>query len=195
MFPDYNAYNQYYGMNSGFNNGFNNSSFMMNNSFDFGMGGMNNCPEVITFSQAMNLMRNLILGWKEKDSFYENLVTNAPCEKTRRVINDMREDAKNNVNCLRDLYFDLTGQFVQENFNNTCMECAANEQENMTREDCNNYKDNLEKGLFDSLEAVNNSRRIMSVMPCGKPRTILMAVLTDDLKNASRFNYLIHMAG
>ena len=53
------------------------------------------------------------------------------------------------------------------------------------------YKENLEKALFGELNAVVRYRRIMGTMPSGNSHTLIMSIMTDELRHASKYNYLI----
>ena len=53
---------------------------------------------------------------------------------------------------------------------------------------------NLEKALFGELDAVEKYRRILGTMPSGDSYTLIMSILTDELRHASKYNYLIHKA-
>lgn len=54
-----------------------------------------------------------------------------------------------------------------------------------------NYKEQLEKALFGELNAVVRYRRIMGTMPSGNSYTLLMSIMTDELRHASKYNFLI----
>ena len=56
------------------------------------------------------------------------------------------------------------------------------------------YKENLEKALFGELDAVVRYRKILGTMPSGNSYTLLMSIMTDELRHASKYNYLIHIA-
>ena len=56
------------------------------------------------------------------------------------------------------------------------------------------YKEKLEKALFGELDAVVRYRRIMGTMPSGNSYTLLMSIMTDELRHASKYNFLIHKA-
>ena len=58
----------------------------------------------------------------------------------------------------------------------------------------NDYKANLEKALFGELEAVVKYRKILGTMPSGNPYTLIMSIMTDELRHASKYNFLIHSA-
>ena len=53
------------------------------------------------------------------------------------------------------------------------------------------YKSNLEKALFDELDAVAKYRKILGTMPSGNSYTLLMSIMTDELRHASKYNFLI----
>ena len=54
------------------------------------------------------------------------------------------------------------------------------------------YKSNLEKALFGELDAVAKYRKILGTMPSGSSYTLLMSIMTDELRHASKYNFLIH---
>ena len=56
------------------------------------------------------------------------------------------------------------------------------------------YKSNLEKALFDELDAVAKYRKILGTMPSGNSYTLLMSIMTDELRHASKYNFLIQNA-
>ena len=85
---------------------------------------------------------------------------------------------------LREVYYDFTGQMLQNNMNMM----QENMQNNLS------YTENLEKALFGELEAVNKYRKILSAMPQGKYYTLIMSIMTDELRHSAKYNYLIHMA-
>ena len=53
------------------------------------------------------------------------------------------------------------------------------------------YKSNLEKALFGELDAVSKYRKILGTMPSGSSYTLLMSIMTDELRHASKYNFLI----
>ena len=140
--------------------------------------------ELITPYQAIELIRKSIGDEKSDEMFYDRLIEQAPTEKEKSIIQDIRNNEKKHNMILRDIYYDFTGQMLQNNMNMM--------QDNMP----NNlsYAENLEKALFGELEAVMKYRKILSVMPQGKWYTLLMSIMTDELRHSAKYNYLIHMA-
>jgi rubrerythrin len=54
------------------------------------------------------------------------------------------------------------------------------------------YKNNLVKALFGETDAVIKYRRIMGAMPDNSTYTLIMSIMTDELRHADKYNYLIH---
>lgn len=181
-------------------NGFSNVNGL-SNGFDFrsmgnsGMMSMNN-EEIITLSQAVQMIRKVLSCSKNDEMLYEKLIKLAPTDRDREIIKDIKEDDMKHNRILRDVYFSLTGQMAMDD-----RQMQPNMQQHMTERDDKNdktdkhemcYEDLLEMLLFKKLDNVVMFRRIMSVMPMGENYTLLMSIMTDELKNASKINYLIH---
>ena len=144
--------------------------------------------ELITPYQAIELIRKSI-GDERNDElfcglFYDRLIEQAPTEKEKSIIQDIRDNEKKHNMILREVYYDFTGQMLQNNMNMM----QENMQNNLS------YTENLEKALFGELEAVNKYRKILSAMPQGKCYTLIMSIMTDELRHSAKYNYLIHMA-
>lgn len=78
------------------------------------------------------------------------------------------------------MYYEFTGQMLPIDT------LSNNVQNNM------DYKSNLEKALFGELDAVAKYRKILGTMPSGSSYTLLMSIMTDELRHASKYNFLIH---
>lgn len=165
MYSDYNMYNQYYAVNN-----------PIGNQIPF------NNEEIITLNQAIELIRKSAGDEKEDEMFYDTLINQAPTEKEKEIIRSIRNDERKHNQILRRLYYEFTGGLLpQDNSKNVA---------NNTM----NYKANLEKALFGELGAVEKYRRIMGAMPNKNSYTLLMSIMTDELRHANKYNFLIHNA-
>ena len=104
----------------------------------------------------------------------------APTFKDKSIIQGIRDDEIKHNKILRELYYQFTGEILNEdtlsnNINNSI-----------------NYKDSLEKALFGELNAVKKYRKIMGTMPSGDSYTLLMSIMTDELRHANEYNFLIN---
>lgn len=169
MYPNYNMYNQFYNFDE----------FNYRNEAPQQMDS----GEVITLNQAINLIRKSVGDEREDELFYDNLIKLAPTEKEKQIIRSIRDDERKHREILRKLYYDFTGQMLP-------LEGPMSEinRENM------NYKEQLEKALFGELDAVVKYRKIMGTMPSGSSYTLLMSIMTDEIRHANKYNFLIHNA-
>lgn len=168
MYPDYyNMYNKYYGFED---------YDYRNNDFQPNSG------EIITLNQAIRLIAQSVGDEKEDEIFYEMLIKQAPTEKEKDIIRSIRDDEKKHNQILRKLYYEFTGQTLPAD--NFVKELNSNM----------DYKANLEKALFGELDAVVKYRKIMGTMPSGDSYTLIMSIMTDELRHASKYNFLIHNA-
>lgn len=168
MFPEYDMNNNFYGM--------------------FGMSRQDNMSyeeELITPFQAIELIRKSVEDEMSDEMFYDRLIEQAPTDKEKNIIADIRNNEKKHNMILRDLYYSFTGQMIPTNNINGMQNMVDN---NMT------YTENLEKALFGELDAVMKYRKILGVMPQGKWYTLIMSIMTDELRHSAKYNYLIHMA-
>lgn len=168
MYPVYNMYDEYYGFN-----GYNYRSSEPANMYN---------EEIITLNQAIESIRESVGDEREDELFYDNLIKQAPTEKEKEIIRSIRDDEKKHNQILRELYYDFTGQVIPVNT------AATNIDTKLT------YKENLEKALFGELDAVVRYRRIMGTMPSGNSYTLLMSIMTDELRHANKYNFLIQNA-
>lgn len=168
MYSDYDMYDPYYGFN---HYGYRSSE--LSNMYS---------DEIITLNQAIELIRQSVGDEKEDELFYDSLIKQAPTEKEKEIIRSIRDDERKHNQILRQLYYEFTGQVIPVD---TSVVNLNNEQ---------NYKEQLEKALFGELNAVVRYRRIMGTMPSGNSYTLLMSIMTDELRHANKYNFLIQNA-
>ena len=174
MYPDYNMTNPYYG--------FNDFNYRENYNYrNASQPNMHN-EEIITLNQAIELIRQSVRNEREDELFYDRLLEQAPTARDKEIIASIRNDERKHNMILRDLYYSFTGQMVQPDNSMPSINKDAT------------YKENLEKALFGELDAVVKYRKILGTMPSGNSYTLLMSIMTDELRHASKYNFLIHNA-
>ena len=188
MFPDYNTYNQYYGINN------------LNNGFDYRAMGSNNImnagsDEVISINQATPMIRKAISNLRDEDIFLDKIMKAAPHDKDKEIIESIREDSRKHSRILQDIFYSLTGQMNIEG-QMPPMPPISNPPEKSEEDSKNeiNYAIMLEKILFNKFDNIVKYRKIMGPMPSGENYILLMSILTDELKNIGKLNFLIHTA-
>ncbi len=138
--------------------------------------------EIIDFIQAVELIKQSIDDEKEDEMFYETLIGQAPTQKEKDIIQGIKDDEVRHNQILKDLYHNFTGEIVES----ASLSKEINEN--------SDYKTNLENALFGELDAVEKYRRILGVMPSGDSYTLIMSIMTDELRHANKYNFLIHNA-
>ncbi len=139
--------------------------------------------EIISLSEALDLIRKSIADEKQDELFYNALIEKAPDDNAKNIIVDIRDDEKKHNEILRFIYSNITGEVFNDINNN----------ENKINEETT-YAQDLENALFGELDAVKKYRKIMGAMPSSKMQTLIMSILTDELRHANKYNYLIHKA-
>lgn len=168
MYMDYNMYNSYYGFNN------------------YRNPNLNTNDEIISLTEAIDIIRQSINDEKEDELFYDLLINQAKTEQEKSIIADIRNDERKHNQILREVYYKFTGNILPPASNNN------NNNNNNTNK--NTYTQNLEKALFGELNAVKKYRKILGAMPEGDIYTLIMSIMTDELIHASKYNYLIHIA-
>ena len=173
MYPDFNM-REFYGFdNFGFRGDFNYQNTNQQNTYN---------SEIISFNQAIDLIMQSVSGEKEDEIFYDILIKQAPTEKEKNIITSIRNDERKHNKILRDLYYSFTGNILPQDMSIPKIQTDLS------------YQENLEKALFGELDAVVRYRRILGTMPSGNSYTLLMSIMTEELRHASKYNFLIHSA-
>lgn len=176
MYPDYNnMYNPYNGMN--FGPRIDQQPIMQTQEKN---------PEIITLPEAVNLIRSSVADEKSDEMFYDELIKQAPSDKEKSIIMSIRDDERKHNKILRNLYFKFTSQTLPE---------ASQTQIPPQMQNKKTYQENLETALFGELDAVVKYRRIMGAMPDNDSYTLIMSIMTDEIRHACKYNFLIHSAG
>jgi rubrerythrin len=139
----------------------------------------NNNEEIITLNQAIELIRKSVGNEREDEVFYDMLISQAPTDKEKEIIISIRDDERKHNQILRELYYNFTGQVIPPDAS------QVNELENI------NYKDALDDALFGELNAVAKYRKILGTMPSGNTYTLIMSIMTDEIRHACKYNFLI----
>ncbi len=129
-------------------------------------------------SKAIEQVKNYITDENEDESFYNRLIALAPNEEQKKIIEDIMNDEKIHAKIFRKIFTELTGVVLPPS--------------NIKSENSNlSYMDGLKKALFGELNAVKKYRETMAYMPNKELADMLMYVLTDEIRHANKYNYLI----
>jgi rubrerythrin len=138
-----------------------------------GAGGEAPCLQ-----KALPLIKEAVQGEREDELFYQHLISLAPSKEEKGIIASIRDDERKHNRMFRQIYKDLTGKEIQA-------------PEKTPFERPSSYLDGIRTALFGELKAVENYRRIRQCLPAGGPyRDMLFEIITDELRHASKYNYL-----
>ncbi|AZR73429.1 hypothetical protein BBF96_08565 [Anoxybacter fermentans] len=130
-----------------------------------------------SLKKTLELIRRAVADETRDRKFYEYLINQAPNEKEKNIIASIRDDEMKHFRMFREIYHDITGHYPvpldKEEFEKPA-----------------SYLDGIEKALFDELETVEMYRQIYFGLRTRKHRDMLFEIITDELKHASKFNYL-----
>lgn len=132
-------------------------------------------------SKAIEQVKEYITDENEDEMFYDNLISLAPSDEQKKIIADIRDDERIHVKIFRKIFTQLTGVVLPMAMPNM----KKTEYENMT------YMDGLKKALFGELDAIKKYRETIAYMPNKELYDMFMYVLTDEIRHADKYNYLI----
>ncbi|MHC0037531.1 ferritin family protein [Pseudoneobacillus sp. C159] len=127
--------------------------------------------------QSIKLIVEAVKGEKEDQLFYEFLIQEAPTQEEKEMITTIRDDEAKHNRMFRQLYKELTKK-----------ELPSDVTENFTPPA--SYLEGIKQALFGELKAVEKYRTIRSGLPKRQERDILFEIITDEIKHASKYNYL-----
>ena len=130
-------------------------------------------------AQALELIKQAVEGETEDRLFYDYLIKNASSESDREIIGGIRDNEINHAKMFRQLYFELTGKTIPPNVDVNFIPPK-------------NYCDGLKRALIGETNAVIKYRKILFAMKDRRHINMLTEIITDELRHASLYNFLIH---
>lgn len=122
-------------------------------------------------------IRQAVQGEREDELFYDYLIDESPTNEEKEIIASIRDDELRHNKIFRMIYEDFTGR-----------EIPSGGEENFERPE--SYLEGIKKALFGELRAVEKYRAIRKRLSRGIYRDVLFDIITDELKHASKYNYL-----
>ena len=136
--------------------------------------------ELISLNAALELIKESVKEEKQTEMFFENLILKAPDENAKDILSNIRDDNKKHNEILRFVYSNISGEVLD------------NPDEKIVELKETSYHDDLESAFLKDVSAVKKYRKIMGAMPTSRMHTLIMSILTDILRHASLYNYLMH---
>ena len=128
--------------------------------------------------QSLKMIYDAVQGEKEDELFYSYLISIAPTQAEKDIIASIRDDERKHNRMFREIYKFFTGQDI-----------PISQDVNFERP--TSYKQGLRDALFGELSAVERYRDIRAGLPTEYYRDMVFEILTDELKHADKYNYLL----
>ena len=131
-------------------------------------------------NNSITMIKNSVLDETEDAAMYETLINIAPNNEAKEIIQSIREDEKLHNKLLRQIFAELTGVVLPPNSETTNYPKLT-------------YLDGIKKAFMGELKAVEKYREILAYMPTKELYNKILYIMTDEMKHAIKYNYLITM--
>lgn len=131
----------------------------------------------LVLKKSLQLIKEAVEGEREDELFYDYLISIAKDSRDKEIIASIRDDERKHNRMFRKIYKDFTG-----------MDIPMSNDTNFKKP--SSYVEGIEMALFGELAAVEKYRVIRQGLPNGPYRDMLFEIITDELKHASKYNYL-----
>lgn len=129
---------------------------------------------------AVTMVKNSVADEAEDATMYDALINMAPTEEAKEIITNIRDDEKIHNRLLREIFTELTGVVLPPN-------TETSNYPKIT------YIDGIKKAFMGELKAVEKYREILTYMPTKELYNKILYIMTDEMKHAMKYNYLITM--
>lgn len=133
-----------------------------------------------TLDQALMMIYDAVQGEREDELFYDYLISVAPTQGEKAIITSIRDDERKHNQMFRRIYQNFTGQQVPEP-----------KEVNFVKP--KSYIEGVKEALFGELGAVERYRDIRAGLPTEYYRDAVFEILTDELKHADKYNYILNL--
>lgn len=133
-----------------------------------------------SLEEALALIKKAVSGEREDELFYDYLISEAPSQEEKEIIESIRNDERKHNQMFRRIYQDLTGQTITT-------------PTDVDFKKPNSYIEGVKKALFGELSAVERYRNIRAGMPNQYYRDMVYEIITDEQKHADKYNYLLNL--
>ncbi|OAS13374.1 ferritin family protein [Paenibacillus oryzisoli] len=131
----------------------------------------------VGYGHALELIKTAVQDERNDELFYDQLIKLAPTPEQAAIITSIRDDERSHNAMFRSMYREMTGQEIYG---------VSDEQYQPVR----TYSEGIQKALQGELAAVEKYRKIWFGLPYGIYKDTVYGIILDELKHASKYNYL-----
>ena len=150
--------------------------------------GSEGMPDLTIYTYPMNvpgalaLLQESVAGESEDRMFYQYLIENAPTIEEKEIVTGIRDDEIGHFGLVRHVYTQLTGRTLPP-------------PQNVTFERPASYCEGLMRAIRGEQNAVIRYRQILFALQDRTLINILTAIMTDEIRHGSLYNYLYSKNG
>lgn len=133
--------------------------------------------------EAIEIIKKIINCFGDNKKEYALLLSLTNNDDDKKVIEDIMDEEIKHNKILRNIYFELTGKKIGDT------------RVSMHEDNLLNYKKNLQKSLERELHELSWYKKIMAAMPDRTKSLAIMDIITNKLKHANLYNYLLSKNG
>jgi rubrerythrin len=130
--------------------------------------------------RALDMIKEAVQGERNDELFYDELIKLAPSQEQAEMIESIRNDERGHNTMFRGIYKALTGHEITGISNEQYTEVQS-------------YSEGLQRALQGELSAVEKYRNIWFGLPPGIYKDTVNGIILDEVKHASKYNYLLTM--
>lgn len=127
---------------------------------------------------AITMIKSSVSDEAEDAAMYEHLISIAPNQEAKEIIKNIRDDEQIHNKLLREIFLNLTGVVLPDD-------------SSVVNYKKTNYIDGIKKAFMGELKAVEKYREILTYMPSKELYDKILYIMTDEMKHATKYNYLI----
>lgn len=142
--------------------------------------GSNDSVPYKSLQDALALVKQAVQGEREDELFYSYLISLAPTQEEKDIITDIRNDEKNHNKMFREIYTFFTGEELPVT-------------DNLQFKEPSSYIEGIKRAFFGELGAMERYRNIRAGLPVEYYRDMVFEILTDELKHADKYNYILNL--
>lgn len=168
-----------------------NPNMMNNNQYMNMMADMNNTqPWPLTFqdkstqynlNKLINGVKNSVGNEKEDEMMYTALAKMAPNDEQKEIILSIKDNEMIHNKIFRKIFNELTGVILPENNMDTATTTMNNK----------SYTEMLQTAFMGELAAIERYRELLAYAPNMEIYSMIMYVMTDEIRHALKYNNLI----
>lgn len=129
--------------------------------------------------ESLHAIQEAVADESNAEKFYRKLLELAPSEEDRSVVSSIRDNEREHLQLLREIYSAFTGSQVPVSAPTTEYKEPAS------------YKEGLKSAIFKKWRTNQTAGQILAAMPTGYYQNLLAKIAVDNVTMVSKLNYLL----